>query len=150
LRSVRSTLWLASRKLSGSRHELARVQAELPAILRDRLSGDSGSVEFAVPCISGCGPGMPRGQFGWLARFDDGRLFFLSPRRHSPLMIELPAGEASTECESRFLCEKLLVHPAQGGSYEFVFEAGSRGMVDRIAEGLAKPLGEEKEAAVAV
>jgi Domain of unknown function (DUF4126) len=150
LRSVRSTLWLAWRKLSGSRHELARVQPELPAILRDRLSGESGSVEFAVPCISGGGPGIPRGKFGWLARFDDGRLFFLSPRRHSPLMIEVPAGEASTECESRFLCEKLLVHPAPGGSYEFVFEAGSRGMVDRIAEGLAKPLGEEKEAAVAV
>ena len=93
---------------------------------------------------------MPRGHFGWLARLDDGRLLFLSPRRQRPLEVEVPTAGVLTERESRFLCEKLVVCPADGGAYEFVFEAGSRALVDQIAEGLARPVSEEKEAAVAV
>ena len=35
---------------------------------------ERGSVDLAVPCVSGGGPGMPKGRFGWLAGLDDGRL----------------------------------------------------------------------------
>jgi hypothetical protein len=93
---------------------------------------------------------MPKGHFGWLARLNDGRLLFLSPRGQTSVEIEVPTAGVLSERESRFLCEKLVVYPAEGGGYEFVFEAGSRAVVDQIADGLTRPVNEEKEAAVAV
>jgi hypothetical protein len=149
LRRVRSTVWLGWRKLTGSARGAVDAPSELPAVLRGKIRG-RGSVDLAVPCVSGSGPGMPKGHSGWLARLDDGRLLFLGSRRKTSLEIEIPTAGALTERESRFLCEKLMVYPADGGAYEFVFEAGSRAHVDRIADGLTSPVNEEKEAAVAV
>jgi hypothetical protein len=150
LRGVRSTLWLAWRKLIGSGHGQASTGNEPPAALRAALGRIGGSVVFTVPCISGGGRRMPKGHFGWLARFDDGRLLFLSGPGRDPVAIEVPLAGAFTERESRFLCEKLLICPPSGEACEFVFEAGSGSVVDRVAAGLAEPAGREKEAAVAV
>lgn len=152
LRGVRSTLWLAWRRLIGTKQRSTSMPNGLPTALRGTFPGGngSGSVLFAAPCVSGGGPRTPKGVFGWLARLEDGRLLFLSPRRRSPLAIEVPVAGALTERESRFLCEKLLVYPPHGGIYEFLFEAGSGLVVDQIAGGLANPALEEKEAAVAV
>ncbi len=149
LRGVRSTLWLAWRKLAGG-YGPTGLRDEVPAVLRGTLPGGDGPVEFAVPCVAGGGPGIVKGHFGWLARLDDRRLVFLSLRRGGPQTIDVPVVGALTKRESRFLCEKLWIYPKQGGAYEFVFEAGSGLVVDQMADRVAKPLREEEEAAVAV
>jgi Domain of unknown function (DUF4126) len=151
LRSVRSTLWLVGRKLAGIERQSAKPE-ELPSALRGIFSGEgaSSTVVLAVPCISGGGPRLFKGVFGWLAQVSDGRWLFLSPRRRRPLAIEIPVAGSLGERESRFLCEKLLVYPPHGGTYEFVFEAGSGPVVDEIAAELAKTVPEKEEAAMAV
>jgi Domain of unknown function (DUF4126) len=151
LRSVRSTLWLVGRKLAGTGRQSAKPE-ELPSALRGMFLGEGASrtVVLAVPCISGGGPRLSKGVFGWLAQVSDGRWLFLNPRRRRPLAIEIPVAGALSERESRFLCEKLLVYPPHGGTYEFVFEASSGPVVDQIAAELAKPVPEKEEAAMAV
>jgi hypothetical protein len=155
LRGIRSTLWLAWRKLNGpsAGQEAARLQDELPATYLEALRRKkvtSEPVAFAARCISGGGPGMPKGQFGWLARFGDGSLFFVAPHRREPLIAEIPLAGASIQRESRFLSEKLRVSPSRGRAYDFAFERGDSGLVDEIARELAEPAGRELEPVVAV
>jgi len=155
LRGIRSTCWLAWRKLKGppAGQETASLRNELPATCLEALQRGKvprEPVAFAAPCISGAGPGLPKGYFGCLTRFEDGRLFFVSPRRRGPLVVEIPMAEASIERESRFLCENLRVRPPRSGAYDFVFEKGRRLLVDQVAGELAEPAGKEMEAPVAV
>ena len=130
LRRVRSTVWLGWRKLTGSARGAVDAPSELPAV----LTRQDPRVWFGGPGGSLCQwkwSGNAQGAFGWLARLDDGRLLFLGSRRKTSLEIEIPTAGVLTERESRFLCERLMVYPADGGVYEFVFEAGSRAHVDR-------------------
>ena len=150
LRRVRSTVWLGWRKLTGSTRGAVDAPSELPAVLRGKLRGSwfggPGAFLVSVEVVREC----PRGILaGWRGSMTGG-CFSLSPRRQASLEIEIPTAGVLTERESCFLCEKLMVYPADGGAYEFVFEAGSRAHVDRIADGLTSPVNEEKEAAVAV
>jgi hypothetical protein len=105
---------------------------------------------FAVRCISDGGPGLSQAHFGWLARFEDGALFFVGERRRNRLAVEIPLAGASIERESRFLSEKLYVRPARGKAYEFAFERGHSRLADEAARKLAEPERKELEAAVAI
>jgi hypothetical protein len=107
-------------------------------------------VAFAVRCISDGGPGLPKGHFGWLTRFEDGALFFVAARRRNPLAVEVPLEDASIERESRFLSEKLYVRPTRGKAYEFAFERGHSRVADEVARKLAEPERKELETAVAI
>jgi hypothetical protein len=147
-RGIRSTGWLAWRKFNSAGHGEMGPLNGFPSTLAEQLRREKGeSVVFAIPCISGGGPRLPKGRFGWLARLANGRLFFLLSGRLSPC-VEIPLGEVSTEHESRFLCERLWVRPVRGAAYAFVFEKGHRPIVEEIAEELAAS--GEKRAAMAV
>jgi hypothetical protein len=153
LRGIRSTAWLAWRKLNGpsAGQEATRAQARLPAACLEALGRDKGApVAFAVRCISDGGPGLPKGNFGWLTRFQDGALFFVAARRRNPLAVEVPLEDASIERESRFLSEKLYVRPTRGKAYEFAFERGHSRVADEVARKLAEPERKELETAVAI
>ncbi len=83
LRSVRSTVWLGWRKLTGSaRGGCWQAERTTGGAARQARAGVV-RWTWRVPCVSGGGPGMPEGAFGWLARLDDGRLLFLSSRRQA-------------------------------------------------------------------
>ncbi len=153
LRGIRSTAWLAWRKLNGpsAGQEATRAQARLPAACLEALGRDKGApVAFAVRCVSDGGPGLPKGHFGWLTRFEDGALFFVAARRRNPLAVEVPLEDASIERESRFLSEKLCVRPTRGKAYEFAFERGHSRVADEVARKLAEPERKELETAVAI
>jgi hypothetical protein len=151
LRGVRSTCWLAWRRLTGSERKEAHLRNELPAIFQQELGRELGkSAALAVPCISGAGMRLPKNHFGWLAWLEDGRVHFLSSRKRGPLAVEIPLAGAIIERESRFLCERLRVCPLDGRAYDFVFEKGHRLLADEVARKLAEAAREEKEAAVAV
>ena len=155
LRGIRSTGWLAWRKLNGpsAGQEATKLPNELPgsclaALRRTKVTGEP--LVFAARCISDGGPGLPRGLFGWLSKFEDGSLFFVAPRRREPLTIEIPLADASIERESRFLSERLRVAPVHGRAFDFAFERGHSRLVDEITRELAEPAGRELDAVVAV
>jgi hypothetical protein len=153
LREIRSTAWLAWRKLNGpsAGQEATTVRARLPAACLEALGRKRGEpVAFALRCISEGGPGLPKAQFGWLTRFEAGPLFFVASRRREPLVVEIPLAEASIERESRFMSEKLCVRPPRGKAFEFAFERGYGHLVDKVARELAEPERKELEAAVAI
>ncbi|HEY5743472.1 MAG TPA: DUF4126 domain-containing protein, partial [Terrimicrobiaceae bacterium] len=151
LRGVRSTAWLAWRRVSGRGLE-AGASPTLPAIFQEQLQRKMGeSAEFAVPCITGAGPRVPKGCFGWLAYLEDGSLAFLGSRARAPLGFEIiPVAGARIERESRFLCERLLVRPSRGTAYDFIFEKGYGRQVDELARQLARLTPQEEKAAMAV
>jgi Domain of unknown function (DUF4126) len=152
-RGIRSTAWLARRKLNGpsAGQEATKAQARLPAACLEALGRErEAPVAFAVRCISDGGPGLSKGNFGWLTRFEDGPLFFVAPRRRKPLVVEIPLAGASIERESRFMSEKLCVLPARGKAYEFAFERGYSQLVDEVARELTEPERKELEASVAI
>jgi hypothetical protein len=153
LRRIRSTAWLAWRKLNGpsAGQEATKAQTRLPAACLEALGRDKGApMAFAVRCISDGGPGLSKAHFGWLARFEDGAFFFVGERRRNRLAVEIPLAGASIERESRFLSEKLYVRPARGKAYEFAFERGHSRLADEAARKLAEPERKELEAAVAI
>ncbi|HEY5706469.1 MAG TPA: DUF4126 domain-containing protein [Terrimicrobiaceae bacterium] len=155
LRRMRSTGWLAWRKLNGPSAglEATALQSELPvscfdAVRRRRSTNEP--VAFAARCISDGGPGLPKGYFGWLTRLGDGSLFFVAPRRRDPLVVEVPLPGASIQRESRFLCERLRVRPTSGRGFDFAFERGHCRLADEIARELTEPARKELEVAAAI
>jgi Domain of unknown function (DUF4126) len=148
LRSVRATLWLAWRKVIAITQGRTGLANEMPAAFRGALHREGVAVEIAAPCVVAAGPAKPKGILGWVARLNDGRLYFVSSRGGSPRVHEVPLAGSLTERESRFLCEKVLIFPPSGKPYEFIFEAGSGAAVDRIMQP-AKTLSNEKGAAMA-
>ncbi len=144
VRSIRATLWLAWRKLNSpsAGHDITEIPSKLPArceLALRRAHATTEPVILAVRCLSGGGQRLPRNHFGWLAKFPSGRLFFVSPRWRTPLVVEIPLDAAMTERESRFLSEKLLICRPSGNHHAFVFERGHRLLADRVAEKLISP-----------
>ena len=155
LRSVRATAWFAWRKLNSPSAGSEVSTVSLPAVFEQALRQSHSTPEpvtLAVPCVSGSGPRLPKNRFGWLARFRDGRTFFVGRRWSGPFVTEIPARDAATERESRFLCEKLTVSSEVGGTFVLLFERGHRLLADRAAGDLKTApasSGEVKEPAVA-
>lgn len=141
IRSTRATLWLAWRKLNSpsAGHDAKDIPAKLPArceLALRRAHASSEPVTMAVRCVSGGGQRLPRNHFGWLTRLQSGRLFFVSPRMRTPLVVEIPLESAMTERESRFLSERLLICRPSGNHHVFVFERGHRVLADMVADKL--------------
>ncbi|HRJ73707.1 MAG TPA: DUF4126 domain-containing protein [Terrimicrobiaceae bacterium] len=144
LRSANATVWLAWRKLNSpsAGHEVTGTPRRLPGpceLALRRAHATTDPVVLAVRCLSGTGPRLPRNHFGWLARFQNGRVFFVSPKWRSPLVVEVPH-EAPPERESLFLSEKLVIRGADGAANTFYFERGHRLLADHVAEVLSKPV----------
>jgi hypothetical protein len=156
LRSIRATAWLAWRKLNSPSAGSEVSSAPLPTVFEQALRQSHATPEpvtLSVPCVSGGGPRLPKNRFGWLARFRDGRTFFVGRRWRGPFVTEIPARDALTERESRFLCEKLTVRSEVGGTFVLLFERGHRLLADRAAaeiKAVEVPAVEVKEPAVAV
>jgi hypothetical protein len=142
LRSMKTILWLAWRKLNGppAGEEETGLSLRLPAkneLALRRAHASTEKIAFAVPCFSGGGPRLPKNRRGWLVRFDGGRLFFVSNRWQGPLVVEIPAQNVRPERASRFLYERLALEPEKGASHVFLFERGHRLVADHVARNLS-------------
>ncbi|GAT32073.1 hypothetical protein TSACC_2470 [Terrimicrobium sacchariphilum] len=143
MRSVRATSWLAWRKLNepaegGDDDNIFRKIPGPCELLLRRAHATTEGFTVAVPCISGGGPRLPRNVFGWLIRFEGGRLFFVGPRRFGPIVVEIGLEGRDILRESRFLSERLLIS-GPSTTNVFLFERGHRVLCDRLADAL-KPL----------
>lgn len=136
LRSIRATAWFAWRKLNSPSAGNEVTHLPLPDAFEQALRQSHATQEpvvLAVPCVSGSGPRLPRNHFGWLARFRDGRTFFVGRRLRGPFVTEIPLRDGSAERESRFLCEKLTLRSEVGGTFVILFERGHRLLADQAA-----------------
>jgi len=133
LRATWVKLWLCTRKLRLAPEEpvVDDLPTDLPSTAKSALASPAhGGTKllWAVPCISGPGPGYPRNRFGWLACVAGERephLFFV--RRGRPgRPSALPAGHPSqARLERRFLAD-VLVLSWTDESAAFLFDRGSR------------------------
>lgn len=142
LRSMQTILWLAWRKLNGppAGHEDDPSAFRLPArneLALRRAHASTEELAFAVPCLSGGGPRLPKNRRGWLVRLIEGRLFFISNRWRGPLVVEIPRQDVRVRRDSRFLCERLALEAEGRPSFVFLFERGHRAVADRVAGDLA-------------
>jgi len=145
LRATWVKLWLCSRKLRLAPDEAAvdDLPSDLPSTARSALvpsASEDRKILWAVPCISGAGPGYPRNRFGWLVSVakDGGEARFYFVRRGRPSRPSaLPSGRPlHSNLEHRFLADVLMLTWADE-SAAFLFDRGSRPLaallLDRIS-----------------
>jgi len=145
LRATRVKLWLCARKLRLAPEEAA-VQSlpdHLPAPARNAVLGAAGPgwrVAWAVPCISGAGPGYPRNRFGWLVLAEGhAPLMYFVSRRRRPHALP-PGAPAGARIERKFLADVLVLSwLGDGPQARFLFDRGSRPQAAMVAEKLAPP-----------
>lgn len=146
LRATWVKLWLCGRKLRLAPEEetVADLPVTLPAAARRAIEDDAGpgaALEWAVPCISGSVPGVPRNRFGWLVSVGGTvpRLYFVR-RRHPRHPRALQQGApGSARIGRKFLADVLSLEWPQGAvRAEFLFDRGSR-EVARLAAARLHP-----------
>jgi len=149
LRSTCIKLWLCGRKLRLAAEDevVTELPTDLPAAARAAVvarAGEGWHVEWAVPCISGDGPGYPRNHFGWLvaAAGPAQLLYFVARGRNKKPRALPPGAPASAVLETKFLADVLLLSWGDGEDRAaFLFDRGSRLLGRLVATRLApRPL----------
>lgn len=146
LRSTWVKLWLCGRKLrlAAVEPDVGKLPDDLPSRARAAMGTEAGGdakIAWAVPCISGSGPGYPRNRFGWLARTEgpSPSLCFV-PRRRPGRPRSLPPGTPAARVEQRFLADVLILEwPGGEKSARFLFDRGARTLARRVAEAFEIP-----------
>jgi len=145
LRATWIKLWLCGRKLRLAPDEapVTELPDDLPSAARSAVENHAGPgwrVEWSVPCISGSGPGYPRNRFGWLVSADGpAQMLYFIPRSHPRKPRALPPGAPSlARLEHKFLADVLVLGwPGDGTEARFLFDRGSRGLGQLVADRLA-------------
>jgi len=147
LRATWVKLWLCGRKLrlAPEEAEALSLPDDLPAAARHAVEESAGAgwrVAWAVPCISGPGPGYPRNRFGWLACAEGAvpMLYFVARgRRRRPYALP-PGAPSAARIEPKFLADVLLLSwPGGEEGARFLFDRGSRAVARLVAGRLSPP-----------
>lgn len=145
LRATWIKLWLCGRKLRLAPDEMpvTELPGDLAPAARTAVEDQSGPgwrVEWAVPCISGSGPGYPRNHFGWLVSADGpAQMLYFVPQGNHRKPRALPPGAPSlARLEHKFLADVLVLGwPGDGTEARFLFDRGSRSLGQLVADRLA-------------
>ena len=145
LRATYVKLWLCGRKLRLAPEEavVGELPDELPSAARHAVldaAGPEWRIAWAVPCISGSGPGYPRNRFGWLVMADGAApmMYFVARGRLRRPFALTPGAPASTRLEPKFLADILVVTwPGGGEQARFLFDRGSRALARLVSDRLA-------------
>lgn len=147
LRATGVKLWLCARKLRLSPDEapIDSLPDGLPAAAKSAVldaAGPGWRLAWAVPCISGAGPGFPRNRFGWLVLAEGpAPLLYFVRRRRRPCALP-PGAPSSARIEHKFLADILVLGwPGEGRQARFLFERGSRAVAAKVAENLSSRSG---------
>lgn len=141
LRATWVKLWLCGRKLRLAPEEgsVTELPHALPSPARRAIETHAGpgwTVEWAVPCISGSGPGYPRNRFGWLVHASGpAPMLYFVARGRMRRPNALPPGQPSGALiERKFLADVLsLSWSGDGKSANFLFDRGSRSLAALVA-----------------
>ena len=145
LRATWIKLWLCGRKLRLAPDEtpVTELPDDLASVARAAVQDHAGPgwrVEWAVPCISGRGPGYPRNRFGWLTSADGpAQMLYFVPQGHPRKPRALPPGAPTlARLEHKFLADVLVLDwPGDGAEARFLFDRGSRRLGQLVADRLA-------------
>jgi hypothetical protein len=144
LRATWIKLWLCGRKLRLAPDEtpVKELPDDLPSPARTAVEGHAGPgwrVAWAVPCISGVGPGYPRNRFGWLVAADGPATMLYFVPRSGRRPRALPPGEPSlARLEHKFLADVLVLGwPGEGPQARFLFDRGARVLGQAVADRLS-------------
>lgn len=111
-----------------------------PDLLLHRLNPHGGTIEWAVPCLTGRSRGgLPANYDGWLVATTEtpGTLFFVGTRgwRSVTRTFDLTNGKVSHE--RRFLSDDLLIyHPERKTKQAFVFDQSRAALVETLVHSL--------------
>lgn len=145
LRATWVKLWFCGRKLrlAAEEPEAQSLRDELPHAARHAVEDAAGSgwrVAWAVPCVSGIGPGYPRNRFGWFV-FADGpapMLYFVARGRQRRPYALPPGAPSTARLEAKFLADVLLLSwPGTEDGARFLFDRGSRAVAKLVAQRLS-------------
>ena len=144
LRATWIKLWLCGRKLRLAPDEtpVKELPDDLPSPARTAVEDHAGPgwrVAWAVPCISGVGPGYPRNRFGWLVAADGPATMLYFVPRSGRRPRALPPGESSlARLEHKFLADVLVLGwPGEGPQARFLFDRGARVLGQAVADRLS-------------
>ena len=148
LRATWVKLWLCGRKLRLAPEEtpVGELVDELPSAARHAVldaAGPEWRIAWAVPCISGTGPGYPRNRFGWLVMADGAApmMYFVARGRQRRPFALPPGALSSARLEPKFLADTLVLSwPGGSEQARFLFDRGSRALARLVAERLSPPL----------
>lgn len=143
-RGAKVILWLVWKKLRApARHEdpvvLPRELTSDADMLLSRINPLGEKLQWAVPCLSGSNPKLPRNVFGYLVGMESKQLHFVA--RNGRVSQTLDMGGLKVIHEPKFLSENLVIY-GEAGKYTFVFERGMRPLVKAAAEALRERIGE--------
>jgi hypothetical protein len=160
LRAMKVKIWLAWKKLNGPADRSLPIK--LPVTLPTRLASVfahenilAETIAWAVPCISGRGPGIPANLFGALIATSEEphRLIFVARKGRRPFARTIDLEGSIFSHEPGFLFENLFISTAAGKRprYSFIFPRSDAALVEQIVselrERLREPALQEQEAA---
>lgn len=145
LRATWVKLVLCARKLRLAPEEpvVSELPDELPSVARHAVLEKAGAarrVAWAVPCVSGTGPGYPRNRFGWLVLVEGAapQTYFVARGRPRRPFVLLPGAPSDARIEPKFLADVLvLAWPDGGESARFLFDRGLRAVALLTAKRLS-------------
>ena len=151
LRAMKAKIWLAWKKLNGPADR--DVPVKLPDTLPTRLASVFAhenilgeTIAWAVPCISGRGPGIPANLFGALIATNEEprRLIFVARKSGRPFARTIDLEGSIVDHEPRFLFENLVISSGSGKGrpYSFIFSRPSAALVEQIIGDLRERLRE--------
>lgn len=132
LGGIRTKVWLAWRKLSIPSEDAlpsqlsARVPSAVEHTLRQSHAG-SAPVAWAIPCLSGGGPRLPRHLNGWLLglKGEPDSVFFVGRKGFSRFLLALDVRDAKVDHHTGFLADRVeFTHRDGSPRHSFLFERG--------------------------
>ncbi len=148
LRAIKVQLWLIRKKIGAPAGNRPAVQlvtdlpADLHILFHDyNLLGEK--IQWAVPCVSGKGPGLPRNVFGSLVATegDPTKIWFIARNRLCKLAREIDLSAYKITREPKFISENLVCYSLEKKpKYLFLFNRSQDALVDAVVDSLRQRL----------
>jgi hypothetical protein len=144
-RSIWINLWFIARKLNEitiGGEGIEKLPAKLPSryeALFRRMTGNSATIAWAAPCVSGNGKHLEPNRFGYLVASNEepSKLWFIIKTTLGSASKMLELEQCHVSLERRLLFEELhLYSPGKNHRFTFRFDRGSAGLASRVAEEL--------------
>ena len=148
-RASKVILWLIWKKLCAPARDadpvvLSKELSSDADMLLSRINPLNEKVEWAVPCLSGSAPKLPRNVFGYLVAMESKQLHFVA--RNGKLSQTFDLTGFKVTHEPKFLSENMVLYRESGGrdaKSTFVFDRGMRPIVKAAVEALRSKTAEQ-------
>jgi len=147
LRALKARIWLVMKKLNwpADLSQPVKIPTDLSSALtsvfnRNNLLGET--IAWAVPCVSGRGRRIPANLFGALVATNEEprKLTFVGRKSGRPFSQTIDLEGSMVTHEPKFLSENLMILPATGKGYLFLFPRSRSAIVSEMVAYLRERL----------